>query len=147
MKEDRHDESKAHVTADTEVTRTFETAKAARAHAYAPYSHFPVGAAVRTRDGKTYGGCNVENASYGATVCAERGALLSAIAESGSREFDHLVVVTGVDPPAVPCALCLQVIGEFCDSDFPIHLAAEDGIRTTVTLGELLPHPFNEIPD
>ncbi|MFO7848528.1 MAG: cytidine deaminase [Spirochaetia bacterium] len=125
---------------------TFETAQKAFDHAHAPYSGFYVGAAIRTKDGRTYGGCNVENASYGATICAERGALLSAVADGGVQEFEHLVVVTTADPPAVPCALCLQVISEFCSGDFPIYLADNGGIKKSITLGELLPHPFNEIP-
>ena len=131
----------------SQVHETFEKARASRKNAYAPYSGFRVGAALKTRSGELYGGCNVENASYGATICAERGAILSAIAEGGSNDFDHLVVVTSSDPPAVPCALCLQVISEFCGGDFPIHLADEEGIRRTVRLGELLPHPFNKIPE
>ena len=131
----------------SQAYETFEKARASRENAYAAYSGFKVGAALKTRSGEIYGGCNVENASYGATICAERGAILSAIAESGSSDFDHLVVVTSSDPPAVPCALCLQVISEFCDADFPIHLSDEEGIRRTVKLGELLPHPFNKIPE
>ncbi|MFP4266487.1 MAG: cytidine deaminase [Spirochaetaceae bacterium] len=125
---------------------TFEAAQKAFVNAYAPYSGFHVGAAIRTKDGRTFGGCNVENASYGATVCAERGALFSAIADSGVTEFDHLVVVSSSDPPAVPCALCLQVLSEFCGADFPVYLADTGGIKKSVTLGELLPYPFNEIP-
>ncbi len=129
-----------------EIEETYEEAKAARKRAYAPYSGFRVGAGLRTKSGRLFGGCNVENASYGATVCAERGALLSAIGRSGETDFDHLVVVSSAEPPAVPCALCLQVLSEFCSPDFPIHLADEIEIRKTVRLGELLPHPFNEIP-
>jgi homotetrameric cytidine deaminase len=131
----------------SQAHETFEKARASRERAYAPYSGFKVGAAMKTRSGEIYGGCNVENASYGATICAERGAIMAAIADEGSVEFEHLVVVTAADPPSVPCALCLQVISEFCGEDFPIHLADQEGIRRSVRLGELLPHPFNEIPE
>jgi cytidine deaminase len=132
---------------DTELIETaYETARTAKRNAYAPYSHFHVGAAIVERSGRIYGGCNVENASYGATVCAERNAVLSAVADCGKPDFTGLVVVSDADPPVVPCALCLQVISEFCDRNFPIYLANENGIVQSLKLGELLPRPFNEIP-
>ncbi len=132
---------------DAELIETaYTAAMAAKRNAYAPYSHFHVGAALIHRSGKIYGGCNVENASYGATICAERNAIISAIADCGKPDFTGLVVVSDAEPPAVPCALCLQVISEFCESDFPIHLANGGGIVHTLKLGDLLPRPFNEIP-
>ncbi len=120
-----------------------EQAAATREHAYAPYSHFRVGAAVHvTGTDEIIGACNVENVSYGATVCAERNAIFATIARYGSVDIDQLIVVSDDDPPAVPCALCLQVLQEFCPQDLAIHLATPEGIQRTVTLGELLPHPF-----
>lgn len=130
---------------DAAVQTSFERAVATRENAYTPYSKFQVGAAVHVTDtGETISACNVENVSYGATVCAERNAIFAVVARHGQVNIDHLVLVTDDDPPAVPCALCLQVLQEFCSQDLPIHLATLDGIQKTVTLGELLPHPFKE---
>lgn len=125
---------------------SFVAALAAREHAYAPYSGYRVGAAIATASGDVIAGCNVENSSFGATICAERNALIQAIARHGRTPFDHIVVVAAGDPLVVPCALCLQVMQEFCPPDFPIHLATPEGIRRTATLGELLPEPFTTIP-
>lgn len=130
---------------DATVQQSFTRAVKTRTHAYTPYSHYQVGAAVRVSDtGETISACNVENVSYGATVCAERNAIFAVVARYGTVNIDHLVLVTDDDPPAVPCALCLQVLQEFCPQDLPIHLATLEGIQETVTLGELLPHPFKE---
>jgi cytidine deaminase len=131
-----------------ELNATYQRARAAREHAYAPYSGFKVGAALKlSGSGMTFAGCNVENASYGASVCAERTALLSAVAQAGpdtvKGAVEHLVIVTGSDPPAVPCALCLQVLQEFCPPTLPIHLGDLSGIRRSLTLGDLLPEPFS----
>ncbi len=115
-------------------------ARAVAANAYAPYSHFTVGAALLGRDGKIYTGCNVENASYGLTVCAERNALFRAVAE-GCRAFDALVIAA---PRAVtPCGACRQVLAEFCDVSLPIVLVVLEGdeVRET-TLGQLFPDGF-----
>ncbi|SIP89276.1 cytidine deaminase [Alkalispirochaeta americana] len=127
-----------------EQEQLFHKALEARQKAYTPYSGFKVGAALlldNPRDIIT--GCNVENASYGATVCAERNALFTAIARYGTISVARIMVVTDASPPAVPCALCLQVIQEFCPPSTPIHLASLQGIERTLTLGELLPHPFS----
>jgi homotetrameric cytidine deaminase len=133
---------------DAAVQTSFERAVATRENAYTPYSNFQVGAAVHVIDtGETISACNVENVSYGATVCAERNAIFAVVARYGTVNIDHLVLVTDDDPPAVPCALCLQVLQEFCPQDLPIHIATLDGIQETVTLGELLPHPFKEFHD
>lgn len=127
------------------VRTSFERAVATRQNAYTPYSHYQVGAAVRVHGtDETISACNVENVSYGATVCAERNAIFAVVARYGEVNIDHLVLVTDDAPPAVPCALCLQVLQEFCPQDLPIHLATLEGIQKTVTLGELLPHPFKE---
>lgn len=85
----------------------------AQSKAYAPYSHYSVGSAILTSNGKIYTGCNVENASYGATICAERTASLKAVSE-GEQKFQAVVVVTESSPPAFPCGLCKQVLSEFC---------------------------------
>lgn len=123
--------------------QAFTVAKSARTRAYAPYSQFRVGAAViPVGSNRIYAGCNVENASYGATICAERAAILSMISDLGKERLGLVVVVTDASPVAVPCALCLQVIAEFADQSLPVHLASVEGIERSHTLGELLPHPF-----
>jgi cytidine deaminase len=123
----------------------WEAAVKARAHAHAPYSHFRVGAAL-TMSGVPHPipGCNVENASFGGTVCAERSAVFAAVAHEGAKpgSFDYLVLVTDTKTPTVPCAFCLQVLAEFCPAGFPIYLGNLDGITERTTLGDLLPRPF-----
>lgn len=124
----------------------WEAACAARGRAYAPYSRFTVGAALRLRHHpEPIGGCNVENASYGSTLCAERNAVFRAVAQAGARpgDFAYLVLVTGTDKPTVPCANCLQVLAEFCPPDFPLILSNLRGDADAVPLGALLPRPFN----
>lgn len=126
------------------VHQAVGVAKSVRNHAYAPYSRFRVGAAVKAKGiGRIYGGCNVENASYGATICAERSAIMSMIADAGRHDLEFVVIVTDADPVAVPCALCLQVMAEFAAPAMPVHLASVRGIEVTYTLGDLLPHPFS----
>jgi len=118
-----------------------------RDRAYAPYSRFPVGAALRTESGSVFFGCNVENASFGGTWCAERSAVVAAISQYGRVEFESLTVVTNTDPPAYPCAFCRGVLVEFCGPDFPIYLANPDGVKITTRLGDILPHPFKLLPE
>ena len=125
-------------------------AYAKRKNAYAPYSTFKVGAALLSAaTSRVYSGCNVENSSYGATICAERNAVLNAIANEGSLGIELLVVVSEDSPPAPPCALCLQVLAEFSNPETEIHLldtleAQQKGQGTHLvhTFGELLPYPF-----
>lgn len=114
-------------------------ARTARAAAYAPYSGYAVGAAVATDDGRRFGGANVENASYGATVCAERVAVWSAVA-AGARRLAAVAVVT--EGGGAPCGLCRQVLAEFGPADLVVALAAPEGPWETTTLGELLPRAF-----
>ncbi|WP_319403087.1 cytidine deaminase [uncultured Anaeromusa sp.] len=116
-----------------------EAALAVRSRAYAPYSHFAVGAAVQAKSGAIYSGCNVENASYGLTVCAERNALFQAIA-AGEREFSILAVVADTPQPVAPCGACRQVMAEF-GVDI-IVLANLAGDVSVYRLEELLPAAF-----
>lgn len=113
-------------------------AKKARERAYAPYSQFPVGAALRTKDGRVFAGCNVENASSGLTVCAERVAMWRAIAE-GERAFEALAVVTDVG--ATPCGACRQVLAEFA-TDIPVLVANLMGDVWVLSQAKLLPQDF-----
>ena len=115
--------------------------------AYVPYSGFSVGAALLCRDGKIYQGCNIENAAFGPTICAERTAFFKAVYD-GEREFEAIAVVggrageeiTGLFPP---CGVCRQVMREFCDLDFKLYLGREDNRWEERTLGELLPMSFS----
>lgn len=125
------------------LPKAFEMAKKARNNAYAPYSKFKVGAAlVSAATNKIYVGCNVENSSYGATVCAERNAILSAIAAEGPIGIDLLVVVSDDDPPSPPCALCLQVLAEFSMPETEVVLSDLDGNKSSYLFKDLLPNPF-----
>lgn len=119
-------------------------ASAARQRAHAPYSRFTVGAAIRTRRGDVYAGCNVENRSYGATVCAERVALGSALA-AGERQLTAVLVLAEASPPAPPCGICLQCLAELAAPDLPVRLVNPGGETRDLRLAELLPHPF-ELP-
>ena len=113
--------------------------------AYAPYSGYTVGAALLTASGKVYCGCNIENASYTPTVCAERTAVFKAVSE-GKREFSMLAVAGGKDGRVQggfpPCGVCRQVLAEFCSPDFPILVVKEDGSWERYILSELLPAAF-----
>jgi cytidine deaminase len=117
-------------------------AELAREHAYAPYSHYAVGAAVLGGKGSLYAGCNVENASYGLSVCAERAAVFAAVG-AGERQIQALAVVSRGASPAMPCGACRQVLQEFAASpEMPIVVATIEGAQRTTTLAELLPKPF-----
>lgn len=118
-----------------------EAAVAAREKAYAPYSNYPVGAAVLADSGRIYTGCNIENASYGLTICAERVALASAIA-AGERTFLGLAIAGGDGTPSMPCGACRQFIAEWAGEDLPISVVSAQGQRLDLTLGDLLPHAF-----
>lgn len=118
-----------------------DTARKAREHAYAPFSGFAVGAALLADDGRVFTGCNVENRSFGLSLCAERAAVAAAVA-AGARRFSAVAVVTDADPPAAPCGLCRETLAEFCGGDLPVHLAGHGGQRRDTTLGALFPDPF-----
>ena len=121
----------------------------ARKNAYAPYSHFAVGAALLTKNGKVYTGCNIENAAFSPTSCGERTAFFKAVSE-GEREFLAIAVAggrTGENPenPCPPCGVCRQVMAEFCDPEtFEILLVTENGVEEAYLLKELLPRGFRK---
>ena len=118
-------------------------ARDARDQAYAPYSKFQVGAAVRTRDGRTFAGCNVENAAYGLCNCAERTALFSAMAAGCQpRDFVQLAVIADTPGPVSPCGACRQVLAELCDEAMPVLLGNLAGAVEETTVGALLPGSF-----
>ena len=117
-------------------------AEAARAHAYCPYSHYPVGAALLTEEGKIYEGCNIENAAYSPGNCAERTAFFKAVYE-GERAFRAIAITGNDDTPSWPCGMCRQVMAEFCASDFMIVTSNKDrSVIVTATLEQMLPHRF-----
>ncbi len=124
-----------------EKEELIKAARDVRERAYAPYSDFKVGAAVRTKDGKIYTGCNVESASYGLTVCAERVAIWKAVSE-GEKEFTHVAVVADTQELTPPCGVCRQIIWEFC-GDIPITFANLNNKNETLQMKELLPRAFD----
>ena len=120
-------------------------AKEAMTHAYVPYSGYQVGAALLCADGTVYQGCNIENASYSPTVCAERTAFFRAVFD-GEREFTAIAVCGGKDGIIrdyfPPCGICRQVMREFCEDDFRIYMVGKDGVYLERTLNEILPDSF-----
>ena len=119
----------------------FQAALAVRARAYAPYSGFAVGAAVRGASGLVYAGCNAENASYPEGWCAETAAIAQLVA-AGERAIVEACIVSDRDPPATPCGGCRQRLAEFAGPEAPVHLADLRGIRSSMTVAELLPAAF-----
>jgi cytidine deaminase len=126
--------------AETVRQQLLDQARRAREHAYAPYSRFTVGAAVLTATGEIFSGCNIENASLGATICAERVAIFRAVA-AGSRALTALAVIADTPEPAAPCGLCRQVLAEFTP-DCPVLMANMAGQTRLAHLKELLPLAF-----
>lgn len=124
-----------------EEIELIEKAREVRERAYAPFSNFLVGAAIRTKSGKVFTGCNVESASYGLTVCAERVAIWKAVSE-GEKEFTHIAVVADTDELTPPCGVCRQIIWEFC-GDIPISFSNLEGKKETLHMKELLPRAFD----
>ena len=114
--------------------------------AYAPYSGFQVGAALLCSDGTVFTGCNIENAAYSPTNCAERTAIFKAVSE-GCKDFTAIAICGGkgskITDLCTPCGVCRQVLSEFCKADFPIYLAHKDGYKA-LALGDLLPFSFGE---
>jgi cytidine deaminase len=128
------------VTGSRDAAEASAAALAAMQHAYAPYSHFRVGAALRATDGTVVAGCNVENAAFPSGTCAERGALAAAVA-TGHRQFDLLVVATDAGEPTPPCGMCRQALAEFAPG-LRILAVTTGGKRTEWVLSDLLPQPF-----
>jgi cytidine deaminase len=128
----------------TNDTTLLNAAREAAALAYAPYSHFQVGAALEAEDGRVFTGCNVENASYGLTVCAERVAVVAGVA-AGCRRFKRIAIAAGTGTePATPCGACRQVLAEFALPGFEVLLVTLDNPKSLrrFPLAELLPHAF-----
>ena len=120
------------------------SAREATESAYCPYSKYPVGAALLGEDGEVYTGCNVENASYGLSMCAERNAVFGAVG-CGCRKFVALALAGGTKEAATPCGACRQVLAEFCDADMPVFYAdLTDGDVAESSVGELLPLAFKK---
>ena len=133
-------ESESRTEVNNDRKNLIEAAKKARENAVAPFSNFKVGAALETADGEVYTGCNVENASYGLTVCAERVAIWKALSE-GAREFRQIVVVADTDQLTTPCGACRQIIWEFC-GDVTVTLTNLHEQCETVEMSKLLPRAF-----
>jgi cytidine deaminase len=131
------------MTAANAVDSLLVAARDARELAYAPYSHFQVGAALLTKDGRQFSGCNVENAAYGLCNCAERTALFAAVA-AGCRpgDFAALAVMADCPGPVSPCGSCRQVMAELCDEDMPVLLGNLRGESRQTTVAALLPGSF-----
>ncbi|MBM7607046.1 cytidine deaminase [Lysinibacillus composti] len=119
-----------------------EQSKIAREKAYVPYSNFQVGAALLAEDGSVYRGCNIENAGYSMTNCAERTAFFKAVSE-GVKKFKAIAIVADTDGPCAPCGACRQVMAEFCDPTMPVYLTNLKGAVQETTVGELLPFAFS----
>jgi cytidine deaminase len=119
-----------------------EAALAARNNAHAPYSHFLVGAALEADDGRVFSGCNVENATYGLSVCAERVAVFKAISE-GARKFQSIAVAADTDVLTPPCGACRQILWEFC-GDIEVTLVNPRGKSETFRMKDLFPRPFDD---
>ena len=134
--------SDASTSGKAAVERLVAAARAAREHAVADFSGFKVGAAVETANGAIISGCNIENASYGLTMCAERVAIFKAVSE-GHRAFIRIAVVADTESPTPPCGACRQIIWEFC-GDIPVILAHLREVTTTLQMKDLLPLPFDK---
>jgi cytidine deaminase len=128
-------------SAPESLKELFKKALLVRERAYAPYSLYKVGAAIRTSTGEIFTGCNVENASYGGSICAERAAVLKAVSEKGKIAITQVMVVTQADPAWPPCGMCRQVIAEF-EKNTEIYASTVDGLYEEFDFEDLLPHAF-----
>jgi cytidine deaminase len=123
------------------IKKLLEAAQKAKENAYAPYSHFHVGAALITPKGNIYSGCNVENTSYGLTICAERNAIFKMAAE-GERVISEILVIGDTEEFLPPCGACRQVIAEFSKKDTIVYMCSKHGEWKQTTVGEIIPHTF-----
>lgn len=121
----------------------FKSAKAAQKNAHSPYSHVRIGAAIRDAKGRIFNGCNVENASYGATICAERTAAVKAVSEGIKSPLTHVLVMSSFDEAWPPCGMCRQVLSEFCRAETVVLLANKSKIVKEMTFAELMPMAFS----
>lgn len=126
----------------TVLNQLHQMAVQSRQNSHSPYSHQKVGAAIRTHQGDHFGGCNVENASYGGTVCAERIAVFKGISEKGAFQISDVVVVTDHQEAWPPCGFCRQVIAEFASAQTMIHIGNLQGIQRSLKFAELFPESF-----
>ena len=128
-----------------DVRLLLDEAKNVMKNAFAPFSKFKVGAAIRTEKGNVYRGCNVENASLGGTICAERGAAMASVASEGYGRFKAIAIASGSDDPAPPCAICRQFLAQFTDPDVPVYLiSVKSGVLKKFRFGVLMPYAFTE---
>jgi cytidine deaminase len=142
MSESLMDAETEHQISSTALDSLFATALAARENAYAPYSNFSVGAAVRTPTGEIFWGANVENAAYPSGCCAETGAIAAMVA-AGQRQIADILVVADCDRGILPCGACRQRIAEFATEDAMVHSAGPDGVRKSLKFSALLPEAFD----
>ena len=118
-----------------------ELARKASEKAYVPYSHFPVGALLVAKNGEIYQGCNIENASFGLSNCAERTAIFKAVSE-GTQDFESIYIYGETTEPVSPCGACRQVLAEFCEGEMPVYLISKDLEMMETSVAELLPYHF-----
>lgn len=126
------------------ATNLVSLAIEASKNAYVPYSYFPIGAAVRTKDGHIFTGCNIENASFGLTNCGERTAIFKAVSQ-GYREFSEIAIYGETLQPVSPCGACRQVMAEFFEPSAKVILIAKDNSTKETTVGDLLPYSFTDL--
>ena len=126
------------------TTELIDLAVEVSQQAYVPYSHFPIGAVLLTKDGEIYTGVNIENASFGLTNCGERTAIFKAVSE-GAREFQELIIYGQTEKPISPCGACRQVMAEFFEPDLPVTLVYKDKSTVVMTVKELLPYSFTDL--
>lgn len=139
MKDPKSNEKKDKTT---DIEKLIQAAALARQKAYAPYSDFHVGAALLCADGTVFTGCNIENASFPVSNCAERTALFSAVS-AGYRDFEAIAVISDSEDFTSPCGVCRQALSEFCGSDLKIYMCGSDMRYSQTTLGALLPFAFS----
>ena len=126
------------------TTELIDLAVEVSKQAYVPYSHFPIGAVLLTKDGEIYTGVNIENASFGLTNCGERTAIFKAVSE-GAREFQELIIYGQTEKPISPCGACRQVMAEFFEPDLSVTLVSKDKSTVVMTVKELLPYSFTDL--